>query len=358
VGLYEAFRPLLFKLPSETAHSLGKGAMRVAQSSDLVRGAVRSQYSYRHPKLRVEEFGTTFPTPVGVAAGFDKNAEVCHCLSDLGFGFVEVGTVTPEPQGGNPRPRLFRLREDGAMINRLGFNSQGANRVRERLESEGLPDIPVGINIGKMNDSGESEAIADYRRVFEQLAAYPDYVVVNVSCPNTPEQFEEDDPGHLAAIFGALATDGDTPVLVKVGPDSTPEALAALVDIVSEYADGFVATNTTTDRSDIDSEHCAEWGGLSGAPLERRATETVRTLAGLTDLPIIGVGGVRDAEDAYRKIRAGASLVQLYTGFVYGGPATARRINGNLVSLLGGDGFGSVREAVGVDAKAVATTRA
>jgi len=223
VGLYEAFRPLLFKLPSETAHSLGKGAMRVAQSSDLVRGAVRSQYSYRHPKLRVEEFGTTFPTPVGVAAGFDKNAEVCHCLSDLGFGFVEVGTVTPEPQEGNPRPRLFRLREDGAMINRLGFNSQGANRVRERLESEGLPDIPVGINIGKMNDSGESEAIAE--AACEAGAEVPALRPDRLADPHV--QLPEVVENHLDIV---AASDAYEPDVIAVLPYVTPLRTAAHVD--------------------------------------------------------------------------------------------------------------------------------
>lgn len=353
MSLYERVRPLLFKLPAETAHNLGKRAMRVEQKSTLLRWLVRFRYRYRHPMLAVERFDTTFPSPVGVAAGFDKNGEVTRCLADLGFGFVEVGTVTPYPQPGNDRPRMFRLPEDDAMINHLGFNSQGAERVRERLETETLPDVPVGINVGKMNTSGQAEAIEDYRRAFDRLYDFPDYFVVNVSCPNTPEEFDEDDPEHLESIFTTLAAENDAekPVLVKIGPDSTPEALAELVDIVTDFdVDGIVATNTTTDRPELDSEHREEWGGLSGAPLEEPATETIRTLAGLTDLPIIGVGGVRTAEDAYRKIRAGACLVQLYTGFVYRGPETAREINRNLVELLIADGFDSVTEAIGVDA--------
>ena len=355
MSLYETVRPLFFALPAETAHNLGKRVMAVAQSSGTLRSLLRARYQYRHPALAVERFGTTFPTPVGVAAGFDKNAAVTHCLADLGFGFVEIGTVTPYPQPGNSRPRLFRLPADDAMINRLGFNSQGADRVRERLERSGLPDVPVGVNVGKMNTSDEDEAIEDYRRALDRLSEFAEYVVVNVSCPNTPEEFDEDDPDHLRALFTTIEAenDADKPVLVKVGPDSTPEALGELVDIVTEFdVDGIVATNTTTDRPDLDSEYAEERGGLSGAPLEARATETVRTLYGLTDLPIVGVGGVRDAEDAYRKIRAGACLVQLYTGFVYRGPSTAREINRNLVSLLDRDGFDSVTEAVGVDADA------
>jgi dihydroorotate dehydrogenase len=353
MSLYRRLRPALFALPAETAHGLGKRAMRLVQSSGLARSLVRRRYRYRHPALEVERFGATFPSPVGVAAGFDKHGEVAGCLADLGFGSVEIGTVTPYPQPGNPRPRLFRLPADDAMINRLGFNSQGADRVKERLAATDLPEIPVGINVGTMNTSDETEAIEDYRRGFARLSPFADYVVVNVSCPNTPEAFDEDDPEHLEAVFTTLAAenDADVPVLVKVGPDSTPAALAQLVDIVTEFdVDGIVATNTTTDRPGLASARSDEWGGLSGAPLEEQATETVRTLAGLTDLPIVGVGGVRDAADAYRKLRAGASLVQLYTGFVYRGPSTARAINRNLVSLLRADGFDAVDEAVGVDA--------
>jgi len=353
MSLYETVRPLVFGLDAERAHELGKRAMRAAQTSPVVRSLLRRRYQYRHPALEVDVLGTTFPSPVGIAAGFDKNAEVTHCLADLGFGFVEVGTVTPYAQSGNPRPRLFRLTEDRGLINRLGFNGHGADRVRERLDDQGTPEIPIGVNMGKMNTSSRREAVEDYRRVFDRLAAHADYVVVNVSCPNTPEAFDRDDPDYLGSVFTTLAeeNDDDTPVLVKVGPDATPAALAELVDILTDCGvDGLVATNTSTERPELASGNRDEEGGLSGAPLEARATETVRTLAGLTDLPIVGVGGVRDAESAYRKIRAGASLVELYTGFVYRGPATAREINRNLVELLEADGFDSVSEAVGVDA--------
>jgi dihydroorotate dehydrogenase len=352
MSLYTAARPLLFSLPPETAHDLGKRAMRAAQTSESVRELLRRQYQYRHPKLEVERFGLTFPNPVGVAAGFDKNGEVAHALADLGFGFTEVGTVTPYPQEGNPKPRLFRLRQDEGMINRLGFNGNGANQVARRLEADGLPDVPVAVNVGKMNDSDEEAAIDDYRYVFETLYDYADYFVVNVSCPNTPDEFDEQSPEHLAAIFTTLEDENEAekPILVKVGPDSRETGLAELVDIVHDFdVSGIVATNTTTDRSGLASADADEWGGLSGKPLEERATATVRTLAGLTDLPIVGVGGVRDAESAYRKIRAGASLVQLYTGFVYNGPRTAYDITTGLVDLLERDGFDSIDDAVGAD---------
>ena len=354
MALYERVRPALFSLPAETAHNLGKRAMGAVQSASPVRRAVRRRYRYRHPMLETEQFGFSFPAPVGVAAGFDKNAEVMHCLADLGFGFVEVGTVTPYPQPGNERPRLFRLPEDEAMINRLGFNSQGAERVRERLAERGTPSVPVGVNVGKMNTSDAAEAIEDYRRVVDRLSAHADYFVVNVSCPNTPEEYDEQSPEHLREIFTTLEdeTDLDAPLLVKVSPDSRGDDLAGLVDILEEFAvDGIVATNTTTDRGGVTGDRRDEWGGLSGKPLEEKATGTVAELYRLTDLPIVGVGGVDDAESAYRKIRAGASLVQVYTGFVYRGPSLPREIDRGLVELLREDGFDSLEAAVGVDAE-------
>ena len=350
MSLYTRTRPLLFSLPAERAHELGKTALRAAQSTETSRRLVRKRYCCRHPALSVERFGLTFPTPVGVAAGFDKNGEVPYALADLGFGFTEVGTVTPSPQTGNPKPRLFRLREDRGMINRLAFNSEGADRVADRLAG-GLPDVPVGVNVGTMNNADAEQAIGEYRHVLDRLAEYADYAVVNVSCPNTPDEYDEQSPKHLRAVFETLdAREGRTPVLIKVGPDADRPALAELVSIVHEFdIAGIVATNTTTDHTDLRSANASQSGGVSGAPLEAKATATVRTLAGLTDLPIVGVGGVRDAETAYRKIRAGASLVQLYTGFVYGGPATAREIGRGLVDLLERDGFDTVDDAVGAD---------
>ncbi|MFP8954032.1 quinone-dependent dihydroorotate dehydrogenase [Natrialbaceae archaeon A-arb3/5] len=352
--LYSRVRPLAFKLPPETAHDLGKRTLRAAQSTWPTRTALSYAYQYDHPALEVDLFGTTFPNPVGVAAGFDKNAEVTHALEALGFGFVETGTVTPYPQEGNERPRLFRLQEDRAMVNRMGLNGDGMERIKSRLQDEGVPNIPLGVNVGKMNSSTEAEAVEDYRRVFDRLAPFADYVVVNVSCPNTPEEFDEASPEHLRTIFETLTSENDAarPILVKVDPDSPEESVLDLVDIVQEFdLDGIVATNTTTARDDLESPNREEWGGLSGEPLADRSTELIRTIAAHTDgeLPIIGVGGVDSAERAYEKIRAGASLVQLYTAFVYQGPSTAKRINQGLVERLERDGFSSIEEAVGAD---------
>ncbi|MFP8957113.1 quinone-dependent dihydroorotate dehydrogenase [Natrialbaceae archaeon A-CW3] len=350
--LYSRLRPLAFALPPETAHDLGKQLLRASQSTRPTRAALRHTYRYEHPALEIERFGSRFPNPVGVAAGFDKNAECTHALSALGFGFVEIGTVTPYPQRGNDRPRLFRLLEDDAMVNRMGFNGHGMERVKTRLEADGVPNVPLGINVGKMNTSSEDEAIEDYRRVFDRLSPFADYVVVNVSCPNTPEKFDESSPDHLEAIFETITAenDADVPLLVKIGPDSPEESILELLEIVeSQGVDGIVATNTTTSRDGLRSPEREEWGGMSGAPLRDRSTEVIRLLTTHTDLPIVGVGGVDSAESAYEKIRAGASLVQLYTGFVYNGPSTAREINRDLVSLLTADGFSSVEAAVGAD---------
>jgi len=352
--LYRALRPLLFRLPAETAHELGMWTLRGLQAVTPLREPVRGRLRVTDHRLRVEALGETFSNPVGVAAGFDKDATVPTALADLGFGFVEVGTVTPRSQTGNPRPRLFRLPEDRAMVNRLGLNGDGVGPVRRRL-ARATPGVPVGVNVGKMNDAGPEQAVREVCQVARALETHAAYVVVNVSCPNTPDEFAESAPTHLHDLLGALSeTVEETPLLVKVGPDQDRESLASLVDVLDDHAvDGVVATNTTTttDRPTLDSPHAAETGGLSGEPLETQATETVRTLAGLDDdLTLIGVGGVDTAETAYRKIRAGASLVQLYTGFVYGGPGTARQINRGLVDLLARDGFESVEAAVGVDA--------
>lgn len=349
---YSRLRPLAFRLPPELAHTLGKRLLRLGQSTWPTRKALRSVYQYEDPALELERFGTQFPNPVGVAAGFDKNAECTHALEALGFGFVEIGTVTPYSQTGNEKPRLFRLQEDEAMINRMGFNGDGMEAVKERLLADSTPGVPLGVNIGKMNPSTEREAIEDYRRVFSRLSPFADYVVVNVSCPNTPDTFDESSPEHLEAIFETIEAENDleVPILVKIGPDSPDDSILELLDIVESHGvDGLIATNTSTSREGLQAPERDEWGGMSGAPLREQSTHVIELLASNTDLPIIGVGGIDSAETAYEKIRAGASLVQLYTGFVYNGPSTAREINKGLVELLERDGFASIEAAIGAD---------
>ncbi|MFB6136832.1 MAG: quinone-dependent dihydroorotate dehydrogenase [Halobacteriaceae archaeon] len=347
---YRAARPLLFALPAETAHNAVHAGMRAAQDTPL-QTLLAGRYRVDEPRLETRVLGETFPNPVGVAAGFDKNARVPRFLASLGFGHVEVGGITAEAQSGNPRPRMFRLVEDEAIVNRMGFNNEGADTVGDRLAREDRASVPVGVNLGKSKSTPLEEAPDDYRYTYERVGDHVDYGVVNVSSPNTPGLRELQDPAHLGAIFDALREAGADPLLVKLSPDLHRDAVADAVALAEdEGLDGVIATNTTTDRpEDLQSPAAAESGGLSGKPLEEEATDYVRFVADRTDLPVVGVGGVFTAADAYEKIRAGASLVQLYTGLVYRGPAIAARINRGLATLLERDGFDSVEDAVGAD---------
>ncbi|WP_232686995.1 quinone-dependent dihydroorotate dehydrogenase [Halobacterium zhouii] len=348
--MYRLLKPLLFRLPPETAHDGVRRLLRAAQQSGLHRAYARN-YLVEDDRLTTEAFGQSFSNPVGVAAGFDKNAAVPRALAALGFGHVEVGAVTAESQPGNPKPRLFRLREDEALVNRMGFNNAGADVVGSRLDDEPLPDAPVGVNVGKSKVTALEDAPEDYRYTYDRVADAADYVVVNVSSPNTPGLRELQGRERLAAILEELRDAGETPLLVKLSPDLHRDAVADAVDLAEEVGlDGVIATNTTTDRpDDLRSPDAPQKGGLSGAPIRDRATEQVRFVAERTDLPVVGVGGVATAADAYEKIRAGASVVQLYTSLVYRGPAVARDINEGLLELLERDGFDSVADAVGAD---------
>ncbi len=347
---YGVVRPLLFALPAETAHWGVSRLLRAAQGTP-VESVLAARYVVTDDRLAVEAFGESFPNPVGVAAGFDKNGHVPSILASLGFGHVEIGGVTAERQPGNPRPRMFRLREDRGLINRLGFNNDGADRVGERLAEKRPPEVPLGVNIGKSKSTSLADAAEDYAYTYERVADHGDFFVVNVSSPNTPGLRELQDREPLERILTALTDRGASPLLVKLSPDLPKEAVEEALELAAELGlDGVIATNTTTDRpDDLRGEHREEEGGLSGKPIEARATEMVRFVAARTDLPVIGVGGVFTAEDAYRKIRAGATLVQLYTGLVYRGPSIARDINEGLLDLLDRDGFDSVADAVGAD---------
>ena len=347
-SLYDVCKPLLFRLPPETAHRLVHASLRSFQRTPLL-GPVSRRFTVDDDRLVTTAFGQRFHNPVGVAAGFDKNSEIPRALAALGFGFVEVGGVTAVPQSGNPRPRLFRLPADEALINRMGLNNEGAETIGQRLNELDAP-VPVGVNIAKSEHVSPADAPADYRRTYEQVTG-ADFFVVNISCPNSQGFAELQNRESLAAILDELTTAGAAPLLVKLSPDLPPPAVDDALSLVSEFGvDGVVATNTTTSRpASLRSPHRAEKGGLSGRPIEREATEMVRYVARRVDVPVVGVGGVATAEDAYRKIRAGASVVQLYTGLVYRGPTIARDINRGLLALLEQDGFDHVEEAVGVD---------
>jgi len=348
--LYTLAKPVLFSLPAETAHGLVNRGLEAVQNT-TVETALRDAYRVDDERLSVSAFGQEFPTPIGVAAGFDKNARVPRALAALGFGHVEVGGVTAERQPGNPRPRLFRLRSDRALINRMGFNNEGADAVGARLDGADLPEVPVGVNIGKSKATPLEEAPSDYRYTYNAVADAGDYFVVNVSSPNTPGLRSLQNRDALEGIIGELQDAGAAPLLVKLSPDLPGPAIEDSLAVVEELdLDGVIVANTTTERPEsLKSPERAERGGLSGDPIEERSTGLVSFVAERTDVPVVGVGGVSDAEGAYRKIRAGASVVQLYTGLVYEGPGLARDINEGLLELLERDGFDSVEDAVGVD---------
>ena len=347
---YDLLKPALFAFPAETAHRAIHRLLQGVQHTP-VEDLLRDRYVVDDERLRTETFGVEFGNPVGVAAGFDKNAELPSVLTALGFSHVEVGGVTAERQPGNPRPRLFRLPEDGALVNRMGFNNGAQQELVARLDDADLPDAPVGINIGKSKSTPLSEAVDDYRYTYERVADAGDYFVVNVSSPNTPGLRELQNRASLERILGGLVDAGADPLLVKLSPDLAAPAIEEALAVVDDLdLAGVVATNTTTDRpTGLRNPNKAERGGLSGKPIEERATGTIKFIAERTDVPVVGVGGITDAAGAYRKIRAGASVVQLYTGLVYEGPGLARDINRGLLDLLERDGFDSVEEAVGAD---------
>jgi dihydroorotate dehydrogenase len=350
VTLYDFAKPALFALPPETAHGLVHRLLGGVQHTPVA-DAVRRRYRVTDDRLAVDAFGCAFENPVGVAAGFDKNAEIPSMLTALGFGHVEVGGVTAERQPGNPRPRLFRLREDEALVNRMGFNNEGADRIGARLDAHPLPDAPIGVNIGKSKSTPLSEAADDYRYTYDRVADAGDYFVVNVSSPNTPGLRELQNRESLETILGALQDAGASPLLVKLSPDLAEAAIEEALAVVDDMdLDGVIATNTSVGRPErLQSPNRVERGGLSGKPIEETATNAIRFIAERTDVPVVGVGGISDAEGAYRKIRAGAHVVQLYTGLVYEGPAIARDINRGLLERLDRDGFDSVEDAIGAD---------
>jgi dihydroorotate dehydrogenase len=348
--LYPLIRPLLRALPAEGAHRLVLRGL-ASGAGGLVFGPAEPD----PPGLRQALWGRDFPNPIGIAAGFDKEAQVPDALLRLGFGFAETGTVTPRPQPGNAKPRIFRLYEDGAVINRLGFNSAGLEPTLARLARRRRVGV-VGVNLGK-NRSTEDDAAA-YIEGVRRIGTLADYFVVNVSSPNTPGlrqlQRREILDGLLRRVIEARNTAAPgTPLLLKIAPDLTPAERADLAALaVTRAIDGMIVSNTTVARpANLRSPEATEAGGLSGRPLLAPSTALLGEIYRLTDgkIPLIGVGGVASAEDAYTKIRAGASLVQLYTALVFAGPALIGRIKRGLAELLRRDGFSAISEAVGAD---------
>jgi dihydroorotate dehydrogenase len=336
--MYKSFiRPLLFRFDPEKVHYFTFSAIRFLNKLPGFPALFRWLYLVEDARLEREVFGIKFKNPVGLAAGMDKDAKLYKELSNLGFGFIEIGTLTPQPQEGNPKKRLFRLKQDSAIINRMGFNNGGVHAAVERLKKnpKGKGHVIIGGNIGKNKVTPNESAACDYVKCFDALYDYVDYFVVNVSSPNTPNLRELQDKEPLTKLLIALQDQNATmpvskPILLKIAPDLSNEQLLDIIDIVkTTLIAGVIATNTTLSREGLKSENKVETGGLSGKPLNKRSTEIIRFLSEKSNkaFPIIGVGGIHTPEDAMEKLEAGASLVQLYTGFIYEGPGLIKDIN-------------------------------
>ena len=336
--MYRIVRFFLFLFNPELIHNITFKIIKITAMIPFKMWIWRLIFKIKDTRLEREVFGLKFDNPVGLAAGFDKDAKLFDELASFGFGFVEIGTVTPLPQDGNPKPRLFRLKDDSGLINRMGFNNQGIEAVVSRLRRK-KSDIIIGGNIGKNKQTPNDEAVNDYAICFEKLFPFVDYFAVNVSSPNTPGLRDLQEKAPLAALLNSLQKlnnkkDKRKPILLKIAPDLSNEQLDDIINIVADTKiDGVIATNTTIDRSELKSDKAKVKvigsGGLSGKPISLRSTQVIKYLADKSNraFPIIGVGGIHSAEDALEKLAAGATLLQLYTGFIYEGPFLVKRIN-------------------------------
>ena len=349
--IYDAVRRLLFQAPPERIHTLVFGALRGATAVEAARRPLRRALGPRDPILASTVFGVRFPGPLGLAAGFDKDGLGLDTWGALGFGYAEIGTVTAQPQPGNPEPRLFRLAQDRGLLNRMGFNNSGAGQLALRLAHH-QPDVPIGVNIGKSKITPPEQAAQDYAASARLLGPLAAYVVVNVSSPNTPGLRDLQAVESLRPILTAVLAETSTPVLVKIAPDLSDEDVDAVADLAVELGlAGIVATNTTVSRAGLRTPHVDDLGpgGVSGPPVAHRALEVLRRLYSRVGdrLVLIGVGGIETADDAWERITAGASLVQGYTGFVYGGGMWAKHIHDGIAARLHAGGFRTLSEAVG-----------
>lgn len=336
-------RPILFKFNPEKAHNITFSLLKIAQKIPGKLSVIKFCFEKKHPKLETEVFGIKFPNPIGLAAGLDKDSEAFDILGALGFGFVEIGTVTPKAQDGNPKPRMFRLRKNKALINRMGFNNKGVDFSVNNLKKR-KTGIIIGGNIGKNKITDNENATEDYLISFEKLFNHVDYFVVNVSSPNTPDLRKLQDKEPLTKLLSSLQNSNQKktnpkPILLKIAPDMSFSQIDEIIEIVQETKiSGIVASNTTITREALSysAEEIETFGagGLSGSPVKNRSTEIVKYISEKTNrkLPIIAVGGIMTAEDAIEKLEAGANLVQIYTGFIYEGPALIKRIKSKIIS--------------------------
>jgi dihydroorotate dehydrogenase len=349
---YASLKPYLFKLQPETAHHLVEYFLRGANILPSAYNPWIEDHFIQHETLKQELFGRTFLNPVGLGAGFDKNATMIRGMQALGFGFTEIGTVTPQPQAGNPKPRMFRHIEEESVQNAMGFNNDGMYKAERRLQDRFPFSTPIGVNIGKNKTTEDKDAISDYTTLIKNFKDLCDYLVINISSPNTPGLRDLQNETFIKELFAEAKKLTDKPILLKIAPDMTPEQAVELSTMaVNAGAAGIIATNTTIDYSLVKNPEAI--GGISGAVLKEKSFEIFEAVAKALygKAVLISVGGIDSAEEAYRRIKAGASLVQIYSALVFHGPTLIRDINIGLIEYLQADGFSNITEAIGVDRK-------
>jgi dihydroorotate dehydrogenase len=347
---YQTIKSILFKLDPETAHSIGGLTLKASAYAPTILKLAKNHYFVQEPILRQELFGRKFLNPVGLAAGFDKNGEYITAMPTLGFGYTEIGTITPKPQDGNPRPRLFRLKEERSIQNAMGFNNRGAEFMKKRLDKLYFFDYPIGINIGKNKLTSEEDALKDYESLLHTFKGYGDYIIINISSPNTPGLRDLQNEKFITDLFTMAKGITDQPIFLKIAPDMTEkDAIDLCTTAVNAGASGIIATNTTIDYSV--TPNAKDFGGISGALVREKSFKLFQAIGkelyGKTTL--ISVGGIETAEDAYRRIKAGATLVQVYSMLIYNGPKMIKEINEGLIELLRADGYTNISEAIGAD---------
>ncbi len=349
---YQSIKPLLFKLQPETAHHVAECVLRLPNICQIPFNPFLESHFINDAILNQEIFGRTFLNPIGLGAGFDKNATMIRGIQTLGFGFTEIGTVTPKPQAGNPKPRMFRHIEEESIQNAMGFNNEGAYKVVQKLKQRFPFSTPIGVNIGKNKVTPEKEAINDYTHLIKTFDGLGDYFVINISSPNTPGLRDLQNEEFITKLFSEAKALTDMPILLKIAPDMEVDDAVALTKMaVEKGADGIIATNTTIDYSLV--KHPFDIGGISGAVLKEKSFKIFEAIAkelyGKTIL--ISVGGIDSAEEAYKRIKAGANLVQILSGLVFHGPDMIMNINKRLIELLEADGYKNITEAIGADRK-------
>ncbi len=350
---YENLKKILFKLDPEDAHSIANFALKIVERSSLLQSILTKLFVKKDSMLTQEFFGKTFDNPVGLGAGFDKDGDHIEAMRALGFGFTEIGTVTPKPQDGNPKPRLFRLIEDSSIQNAMGFNNHGMEVMAAKLENYTDSTYPIGINIGKNKTTSEEDALSDYETLIKHLGGFGDYIVINISSPNTPGLRNLQNEKFITSLFTMAKSITTKPILLKIAPDmSNDDAIALCQVAIDAGASGIIATNTTIDYSL--TPHAKNFGGISGELLKEKSRTLFKALGkefyGKTVL--ISVGGIDSAHEAYERIKDGASLIQVYSMLIFKGPSLAKNINTGLIELLKKDGYTHISQAIGANCKA------